>query len=127
MATQALCEGSAFLRNLVLARLIGADEMGLAVALALAIRIFEMAGELGLDRLLVQVEDKTLPRMRQTVHLLQLAKGSVVELDRLAGEPLDVLVNGTLVARGEVVVVNDKFGVRLSDVISQAERVKSLK
>jgi flagellar motor switch protein FliN/FliY len=60
-------------------------------------------------------------------NLLQLAKGSVVELDRLAGEPLDVLVNGTLVARGEVVVVNDKFGVRLSDVISQAERVKSLK
>ena len=60
-------------------------------------------------------------------NLLQLAKGSVVELDRMAGEPLDVLVNGTLVARGEVVVVNDKFGVRLSDVISQAERVKSLK
>ena len=60
-------------------------------------------------------------------NLLQLAKGSVVELDRMAGEPLDVLVNGTLVARGEVVVVNDKFGVRLSDVISPAERVKSLK
>ncbi len=60
-------------------------------------------------------------------NLLQLAKGSVVELDRMAGEPLDVLVNGTLVARGEVVVVNDKFGVRLSDVISPADRVKSLK
>jgi flagellar motor switch protein FliN/FliY len=60
-------------------------------------------------------------------NLLQLAKGSVVELDRMAGEPLDVLVNGTLVARGEVVVVNDKFGVRLSDVISPVERVKSLK
>ena len=60
-------------------------------------------------------------------NLLQLAKGSVVELDRMAGEPLDVLVNGTLVARGEVVVVNDKFGVRLSDVISPSERVKSLK
>ena len=59
--------------------------------------------------------------------LLQLAKGSVVELDRMAGEPLDVLVNGTLVARGEVVVVNDKFGVRLSDVISPADRVKTLK
>lgn len=59
--------------------------------------------------------------------LLQLAKGSVVELDRMAGEPLDVLVNGTLVARGEVVVVNDKFGVRLSQVISPAERVRSLK
>ena len=60
-------------------------------------------------------------------NLLQLAKGSVVELDRMAGEPLDVLVNGTLVARGEVVVVNDKFGVRLSDVISPSDRVKSLK
>lgn len=59
--------------------------------------------------------------------LLQLARGSVVELDRMAGEPLDVLVNGTLVARGEVVVVNDKFGVRLSDVISPAERVGTLK
>jgi flagellar motor switch protein FliN len=59
--------------------------------------------------------------------LLQLARGSVVELDRMAGEPLDVLVNGTLVAHGEVVVVNDKFGVRLSDVISPAERVNTLK
>ena len=60
-ATQAVCEGSAFLRNLVLARLIGVDEMGLAVALALGIRIFEMAGELGLDRLLVQIEDEAEP------------------------------------------------------------------
>jgi flagellar motor switch protein FliN/FliY len=60
-------------------------------------------------------------------NLLQLAKGSVVELDRMAGEPLDVFVNGTLVARGEVVVVNEKFGVRLCDVVSPAERVKSLK
>ena len=59
--------------------------------------------------------------------LLQLARGSVVELDRMAGEPLDVLVNGTLVAHGEVVVVNDKFGVRLSDVVSPAERVNTLK
>ena len=59
--------------------------------------------------------------------LLQLAKGSVVELDRMAGEPLDVLVNGTLVARGEVVVVNDKFGVRLNDVISPADRVQSIR
>lgn len=58
--------------------------------------------------------------------LLQLAKGSVVELDRMAGEPLDVLVNGTLVARGEVVVVNDKFGVRLNDVISPVDRVQTL-
>ena len=58
--------------------------------------------------------------------LLQLSQGSVVELDRLAGEPMDVLVNGTLVAHGEVVVVNDKFGIRLTDVISPAERVKRL-
>lgn len=60
-------------------------------------------------------------------NLLQLARGSVVELDRMAGEPLDVLVNGTLVAHGEVVVVNDRFGVRLSDVVSPAERVNTLK
>ena len=59
--------------------------------------------------------------------LLQLAGGSVVELDRMAGDPLDVLVNGTLVARGEVVVVNDKFGVRLNDVISPADRVQTLR
>ena len=60
-------------------------------------------------------------------NLLQLNQGSVVELDRVAGEPLDVLVNGTLIAHGEVVVVNDKFGIRLSDVISQIERIKKLK
>ena len=59
--------------------------------------------------------------------LLQLGQGSVIELDRLAGEPMDVLVNGTLIAHGEVVVINDKFGIRLSDVISPAERVKKLK
>lgn len=60
-------------------------------------------------------------------NLLQLNQGSIVELDRLAGEPLDVLVNGTLIAHGEVVVVNEKFGVRLTDVISQSERVRRLK
>jgi len=60
-------------------------------------------------------------------NLLQLNKGSVIELDRLAGEPMDVLVNKTLIARGEVVVVNDKFGLRLTDIISPAERVKKLK
>ncbi len=60
-------------------------------------------------------------------NLLQLNQGSVVELDRLAGEPLDVLVNGTLVAHGEVVVVNDKFGIRLTDVLSARERVKKLR
>lgn len=58
--------------------------------------------------------------------LLQLGQGSVIELDRLAGEPLDVLVNGTLIAHGEVVVVNDKFGLRMTDVISPSERIKKL-
>src|SRR6188474_3407672 len=60
-------------------------------------------------------------------NLLQLNQGSVVELDRAAGEPLDVFVNGTLVAHGEVVVVNDKFGIRLTDVISPSERIRKLK
>lgn len=60
-------------------------------------------------------------------NLLQLNQGSVIELDRLAGEPMDVMVNGTLVAHGEVVVVNEKFGIRLTDVISPSERVKKLK
>ncbi|MFO7955080.1 flagellar motor switch protein FliN [Thioalkalivibrio sp.] len=60
-------------------------------------------------------------------NLLQLNQGSVVELDRLAGEPLDVLVNGTLIAHGEVVVVNEKFGIRLTDVISPSERIRKLK
>ncbi|CUS48408.1 MAG: flagellar motor switch protein FliN [Idiomarinaceae bacterium HL-53] len=60
-------------------------------------------------------------------NLLQLNQGSVVELERIAGEPLDVLVNGTLIAHGEVVVVNDKFGIRLTDVISQIERIRKLK
>jgi flagellar motor switch protein FliN/FliY len=60
-------------------------------------------------------------------NLLQLNQGSVVELDRMAGEPMDVLVNGTLVAHGEVVVVNEKFGIRLTDVISPADRIKNLR
>jgi flagellar motor switch protein FliN/FliY len=60
-------------------------------------------------------------------NLLQLNQGGIVALDRLAGDPLDVLVNGTLVAHGEVVVVNDKFGVRLTDIVSKAERIKRLK
>ena len=60
-------------------------------------------------------------------NLLQLNQGSVVELDRVAGEPLDVMVNGTLIAHGEVVVVNDKFGIRLTDVITQTERIRKLK
>jgi flagellar motor switch protein FliN/FliY len=60
-------------------------------------------------------------------NLMQLNQGSVVELDRAAGEPLDVFVNGTLVAHGEVVVVNEKFGIRLTDVISPAERIRKLR
>lgn len=59
-------------------------------------------------------------------NLLQLSQGSVVELDRLAGEPLDVLVNGKLIAHGEVVVVNEKFGIRMTDVVSQTERINRL-
>ncbi|QGG80252.1 flagellar motor switch protein FliN [Litorivicinus lipolyticus] len=60
-------------------------------------------------------------------NLLQLNQGSVIELDRFAGEPLDVLVNGTLIAQGEVVMVNEKFGIRLTDVLSPSERIKKLK
>lgn len=62
----------------------------------------------------------------QIRELLQLAQGSVVDLDRLAGEPMDVLVNGYLIAQGEVVVVNDKFGVRLTDIITPSERIRKL-
>jgi flagellar motor switch protein FliN/FliY len=60
-------------------------------------------------------------------NLLQLTQGSVVELDQIAGEPLDVTVNGTLIAHGEVVVVNERYGIRFTDVISAAERVQKLK
>jgi flagellar motor switch protein FliN/FliY len=67
-------------------------------------------------------------RTKMTIrNLLQLNQGGIVTLDRLAGEPLDVLVNGTLVAHGEVVVVNDKFGIRLTDIVSKAERIKRLR
>ena len=59
-------------------------------------------------------------------HILQLAQGSVVELDALAGEPMDVLVNGFLIAQGEVVVVNDKFGIRLTDVVTPSERLRRI-
>jgi flagellar motor switch protein FliN/FliY len=67
-------------------------------------------------------------RTKMTIrNLLQLNQGGVIALDRLAGEPLDVLVNGTLVAHGEVVVVNEKFGIRLTDIVSKAERIKRLR
>ena len=90
----------------------------------------EAAGDIKLDAILdvpvtVSME---IGRARISIrNLLQLNQGSVLELDRLAGEPMDVLVNGTLVARGEVVVVNDKFGIRLTDIISPSERVKRLR
>ena len=88
------------------------------------------AGQLNLDlimdvRLMLTLE---VGRTRISVrNLLSLTQGSVVELDKLAGEPLDVLVNGTLVAHGEVVVVNEKFGIRLLDVVSPEKRVETLK
>ena len=68
-----------------------------------------------------------LGRTKITIkNLLQLAQGSVVELDGLAGEPMNVLVNGCLIAQGEVVVVNDKFGIRLTDIITPSERIRKL-
>jgi len=68
-----------------------------------------------------------LGRTRMIVNdLLQIGQGSIIELNKLAGEPLEIFINGKLVARGEVVVVNEKFGVRLTDIISPLERVKSL-
>ncbi len=73
----------------------------------------DVSAELGRTRLLIN-------------ELLQLGQGSVVELNKLAGEPLEVYVNGKLVARGEAVVINEKFGVRLTDIISPMERVKQL-
>jgi flagellar motor switch protein FliN/FliY len=72
-----------------------------------------LSAELGRSKLLIN-------------DLLQLGQGSVIELDKLAGEPLEILVNGKIVARGEAVVVNEKFGVRLTDIISPMERVKQL-
>ena len=88
-----------------------ADEANLDVILDIPVTI---SMEIGRTRIAIR-------------NLLQLNQGSVVELDRLAGEPMDVLVNGTLIAQGEVVVVNEKFGIRLTDVISPADRVKKLK
>ena len=73
----------------------------------------ELTVELGRTKILIK-------------NLLQLSQGSVVGLNGLAGEPLDVLVNGTLIAKGEVVVINDKFGIRLTDIITPAERIRKL-
>jgi flagellar motor switch protein FliN/FliY len=74
----------------------------------------EVAVELGRSRMSIQ-------------SLLALGPGSVVELDKVAGEPLDILVNGRLIARGEAVVVNDKFGIRLTDIVSRSERIARLR
>jgi len=89
-----------------------------------------VAGEVQLDSILDVPITISMEIGRTQIpirNLLQLNQGSVVELDRLAGEPMDVLVNGTLIAQGEVVVVNEKFGIRLTDVISPADRVKRLR
>ncbi len=88
------------------------------------------SGEMNLDVVLDLPVTLSLEVGRSRIsirNLLQLTQGSVVELDRAAGEPLDVYVNGTLVAHGEIVVVNDKFGIRLTDVISPAERIRKLR
>jgi flagellar motor switch protein FliN/FliY len=88
------------------------------------------AGDANLDLILdVQVTlSLEVGRARIPIrNLLQLNQGSVVELERVAGEPLDVYVNGTLVAQGEVVVVNERFGVRLTEVVSPSERIKRLR
>jgi flagellar motor switch protein FliN len=85
------------------------------------------AGEINLNLILDVAVTLALEvgRARMSVReLLQLAPGAIVELDRLANEPLDVLVNGVRIARGEVVVVNDKFGIRLTDVVSATERME---
>ncbi|MCB1960069.1 MAG: flagellar motor switch protein FliN [Rhodocyclaceae bacterium] len=88
------------------------------------------AGSADLDMILdipVQITVE-LGRTKLSIrNLLQLAHGSVVELDGLAGEPMDVLVNGTLIAQGEVVVVNEKFGIRLTDIITPSERMRKLR
>ena len=92
--------------------------------------VVQGAGEANLDVILdIPVTlSMEIGRTEITINdLLQLGQGSVVELGRLAGEPMDVMVNGTLIAHGEVVVVDEKFGIRLTDVISPTERIKKLK
>lgn len=92
--------------------------------------IFQMDGDMGnLDMIQDIPVNLTVELGRTKIairSLLQLAQGSVIELDGLAGEPMDVLVNGCLIAQGEVVVVNDRFGIRLTDIISPTERIRRL-
>lgn len=108
---QAAAEAASFDALQDTARLSGNEELNLDVILDVPVTV---SMEIGRTKINIR-------------NLLQLNQGSVVELDRLAGEPMDVLVNGTLIAHGEVVVVNEKFGIRLTDVISPTERVKKLK
>lgn len=111
LSEQAAAEAAAFDDLLDTSKPAGSDEMNLDVILDVPVTV---SMEIGRTKINIR-------------NLLQLNQGSVVELDRLAGEPMDVLVNGTLIAHGEVVVVNEKFGIRLTDVISPTERVKKLK
>lgn len=117
----------------------GADDWGAALAEQAAqpaqMPVFDAAGAPtgpaanNLDMILDIPVNLTVELGRTKIairNLLQLAQGSVVELDGLAGEPMSVLVNGTLVAQGEVVVVNDKFGIRLTDIITPSERIRKL-
>ena len=122
---------------------ISADDWGAAMAEQAAVEtpaaqphVFEQFGAEGgatahndLDMILDIPVQLTVELGRTRIpikHILQLAQGSVVELDAMAGEPMDVLVNGTLIAQGEVVVVNDKFGIRLTDIITPQERMRKL-
>lgn len=117
----------------------GSEDMDMAAAMAAAMEgessssdsggVESIAGSPDMDVILdipVELAMEVGSTSISIRNLLQLNKGSVIELDRLAGEPLDVLVNGTLIAHGEVVVVNDKFGIRMTDVISPSERIKKL-
>jgi len=99
-----------------------ADEMGAETTSGETPRNFELLLDIPLE-VTVEIGRTRLPLRA----LLQLGAGSVIELTKLAGEPLDVLVNGRPIARGEAVMVNDKFGVRLTDVISPSERLAGLK
>ena len=114
IATPALADTSATTKAAIFQRLTGnGGEVHNDIDLILDIPV-QLTVELGRTRIPIK-------------HILQLAQGSVIELDALAGEPMDVLVNGCLIAQGEVVVVNDKFGVRLTDVTTQTERIRRLK
>jgi flagellar motor switch protein FliN/FliY len=116
----------------------GAEAPGAAAAASGAAQIFEKLAPAGAGRnqapqdidMILDIPVQLTVELGRTKipikHILQLAQGSVVELDGLAGEPMDVLVNGCLIAQGEVVVVNEKFGIRLTDIITPSERIRKL-